>query len=368
MSMMWSALADKALAGQVLERSEAHAVLHAPVEDTLSLLDAVFRVRRAHWGLRVSLHVLQNAKVGACPEDCGFCSQSSKYQSADGPQAPMQSPMQSIGELVDGARRAHSARAKRFCMVTATTGPSQRDLDTICEAARQIKAELDIELCASLGLLTEAKARRLAESGVDRFNHNLETSERHFDQIVSTHKWADRVRTVELAKQAGMDTCVGGIVGLGENDDDLIDLAMSLRDLDVDSVPVNFLDARPGTPLAGRPLVEPGYALRALCMFRLMHPRTDLRVAGGREITLRAMQSMALYPANSIFTQGYLTTAGATPHADHQMIRDAGFTLELASGAEVPADPEAAAHVVASPNPVTSIRRGGSLPLASGAQ
>lgn len=364
MSMMWSALADKALAGQVLERKEAHAILHAPVEDTLSLLDAAFRVRRAHWGLRVSLHVLQNAKVGACPEDCGFCSQSSKHQGADAPQAPMQS----VGELVEGARRAHSARAKRFCMVTATTGPSQRDLDTICEAARQIKAEMDIELCASLGLLTEAKAVRLVESGVDRFNHNLETSQRHFDQIVSTHTWADRVRTVELAKKVGMDTCVGGIVGLGESDDDLIDLAMSLRDLDVDSVPVNFLDARPGTPLAGSPLVEPGYALRALCMFRLVHPRTDLRVAGGREITLRALQAMALYPANSIFTQGYLTTAGATPHADHQMIRDAGFTLELASGEEVPADPEAAARVAASPNPVTSIRKGGLLPVVGGPQ
>jgi biotin synthase len=342
MSMMWSALADKALAGAVLDRAEARAILHAPADQTLTLLDAAFRVRRAHWGMRVSLHVLQNAKQGACPEDCGFCSQSSRYQSPGG-----EAPMQSVGELVDGARRANAARAKRFCMVTATTGPSQRDLDTICEAARQIKAEMNIELCASLGLLTEAKAQRLAESGVDRFNHNLETSERHFGQIVSTHSWADRVATVQIAQRAGMDTCVGGIVGLGEHDDDLIDLALALRDLDVDSVPVNFLDARPGTPLAGRPLVEPGYALRALCMFRLIHPRTDLRVAGGREITLRALQSLALYPANSIFTQGYLTTGGATPSADHQMIRDAGFSLELASGEEVSADPEAVAHLTA---------------------
>lgn len=356
MSNQWSALADKALAGQVLARDEARAVLHAPAEDTLALLDAAFRVRRAHWGMRVSLHVLQNAKLGACPEDCGFCSQSSKYQSPGG-----EAPMQTVAELVEGARRAHATKAKRFCMVTATRGPSQRDLDTICEAAQQIKAELDLELCASLGLLTEAKAKRLAESGVDRFNHNLETSQRHFDQIVSTHSWADRVQTVRLAKQAGMDTCVGGIVGLGEGDDDVIDLALALRDLDVDSVPVNFLDARPGTPLAGRSLVEPGYALRALCMFRLVHPRTDLRVAGGRELTLRALQAMALYPANSIFTQGYLTTGGATPYADHQMIRDAGFELELASGEAVPADPEAVAHVE------PPVRRGGSLPVVGGA-
>jgi biotin synthase len=335
----WSSLADAALAGGPIARDAARAVLHAPEDDLLQLLDAAFRVRRAHWGRRVSLHVLDNAKLGACPEDCGFCSQSSMHTSGASPSG--EAPIKSVDELVAGARRAHASRAKRFCMVTATRGPSQRDLDTICAAATAIKAEMNIELCASLGLLTEAKAQRLAASGVDRFNHNLETSERHYDQIVSTHTWRDRVATVQIAKAAGMDTCCGGIVGLGETEDDLLDLAFALRELDVDSVPVNFLDARPGTPLAGRPLVEPRDALRALCMFRFVHPRTDLRVAGGREITLRALSAMALYPANSIFTQGYLTTPGATPHADHQMIRDAGFELELASGEAVPADPEA---------------------------
>ena len=337
---MWSALADNVLGGHALTREEARSILHASIDETLALLDAAFRIRRHHWGRRVSLHVLENAKQGACPEDCGFCSQSSKHSSPGG-----EAPMKSVDELVEGARRAHATRAKRYCMVTATRGPSQRDLDTICEAATRIKGEMDIELCASLGILTEAKAQRLAASGVDRFNHNLETSERHYDKIVSTHTWRDRVETVQLAKAAGMDTCCGGIVGLGESEDDLLDLAFALRELDVDSVPVNFLDARPGTPLAGYPLVEPNYALRALCMFRFVHPRTDLRVAGGRELTLRALQAMALYPANSIFTQGYLTTGGATAHADHQMIKDAGFELELASGETAPADPDAMMHL-----------------------
>ncbi len=341
----WSALADTALAGGTISREDARAILHAPADELLSLLDAAFRVRKAHWGRRVSLHVLENAKLGACPEDCGFCSQSSKHATEPHASPSGEAPMKSVDDLVAGARRAYAARAKRYCMVTATRGPSQRDLDTICEAATRIKAELEIELCASLGLLTAAKAQRLAASGVDRFNHNLETSERHYDQIVSTHSWKDRVETVQHAKAAGMDTCSGGIVGLGESEDDLLDLAFALRELDVDSVPVNFLDAREGTPLAGYPLVEPGYALRALCMFRLVHPRTDLRVAGGREITLRALQAMALFPANSIFTQGYLTTGGATPGADHQMIKDAGFELELASGETVPADPDAVAHL-----------------------
>jgi biotin synthase len=340
MSLNWSALADKALAGTPVTRDEARAVLAAPVDDTLSLLDAAFRVRRAHWGRRVSLHVLENAKLGGCPEDCGFCSQSSKHASPGG-----EAPMKSVDELVAGARRAFAARAKRYCMVTATRGPSQRDLDTICAAATQIKAEMDIELCASLGILTDAKAQRLASSGVDRFNHNLETSERHYAKMVSTHTWRDRVATIETAKRAGMDTCCGGIVGLGETEDDLLDLAFALRALDVDSVPVNFLVADEGTPLAGSPLVEPGYALRTLCMFRFVHPRTDLRVAGFREVTLRGLQVMALYPANSIFTQGYLTRPGATPQHDHQLIRDAGFEIELASGESVPATPEAVAHV-----------------------
>src|SRR5215468_3440188 len=336
----WSALADTALAGAPVTRDQARAVLEAPPDELLGLLDAAFRVRRAHWGRRVSLHVLENAKLGGCPEDCGFCSQSSRHASPSGA-----APIKTADELVAGARRAFAARAKRYCMVTATRGPSQRDLDTICEAAERIKAEMDIELCASLGLLTEAKAERLARAGVDRFNHNLETSERHYGAIVTTHTWRDRVETVQIAKRAGMDTCCGGIVGLGETEDDLLDLAFALRGLDVDSVPVNFLDPRPGTPLAGSKLVEPGYALRALCMFRFVHPRTDLRVAGGREITLRALQAFALYPANSIFTQGYLTTGGATASSDHQMIRDAGFELELASGETVPADPDAVAHL-----------------------
>jgi biotin synthase len=315
-------------------------VLHAPVDDTLALLDAAFRVRRHYWGRRVSLHVLENAKLGACPEDCGFCSQSSKHASPSG-----EAPMKTVDELVAGARRAFAARAKRYCMVTATRGPSQRDLDTICSAAAQIKAEMDLELCASLGLLTEAKAQRLAASGIDRFNHNLETSERHYGKIVSTHTWRDRVETIEIAKRAGMATCCGGIIGLGESEDDLLDLAFALRGLDVDSVPINFLLADEGTPLAGSPLVDPGFALRALCMFRFVHPRTDLRVAAFREVTLRSLQVMALYPTNSLFTQGYLTRLGTTPHQDHQMIRDAGFELELASGESVPATPEAMVNV-----------------------
>ena len=339
----WHAFAERSLAGETLDREGCRAVLHAPPDALLPLLDAAFQVRQAHFGRKVHIHVLENAKRGACPEDCGFCSQSARYGSPGG-----EAPIKSVDELVAGARRAAQAQAKRYCMVTATRGPSTRDLDIVCEATRRIKAEIGIEVCASLGLLTAEKAKRLAEAGVDRFNHNLETSERYFGEVVSTHGWADRVATIRAAKDAGMSTCCGGIVGLGESEEDLIDLALALRELEVESVPLNFLDPRPGTPLSGRVQIEPTYALKALCMFRFLHPRADLRVAGGREVVLRSLQAMALYPANSIFTSGYLTTGGAAPDHDHQMIRDMGFELELASGMV----PEAAPPHAHAPAPV----------------
>jgi biotin synthase len=334
----WHGFAQRSLAGETLTRDECRAVLKARPDAVLPLLDAAFQVRQAKFGRRVHIHVLENAKRGACPEDCGFCSQSARFGSPGG-----EVPMKSVDELLAGARRAAGAHAKRYCMVTATRGPSSRDLDVICEATRRIKAELGIEICASLGLLTPEKARRLAEAGVDRFNHNLETSERFFGEVVTTHRWADRVATVRMARDAGMSTCCGGIVGLGETDDDLVELALSLRELEVDSVPLNFLDPRPGTPLATRVQVEPLYALKALCMFRFLHPRADLRVAGGREVVLRSLQPMALYPANSIFTSGYLTTGGATPDHDHQMILDMGFEIEVV-GHEDGVVPEAPAR------------------------
>ena len=319
----WQTYAERSLAGESLSRAEARSVLGADKEELLSLLDAAFFVRREFFGRRVHIHVLQNAKLGACPEDCRFCSQSAVYGSPSGTQGLL-----SVEALVEGAKRAASARAKRYCMVTATRAPSQRDLDVVCEAAVQIKSQYPLELCASLGILTKEKAQRLAQAGIDRFNHNLETSEQFFPKVVSTHTWADRVQTVQIAREAGMTTCCGGIVGLGETEEDILDLAYALRDLQVDSVPVNFLDPREGTPLAGAKQIAPMYALRVLCLFRFLHPRADLRVAGGREVNLRSLQAFALYPANSIFTSGYLTTGGADSHTDHQMIRDMGFELE----------------------------------------
>ncbi|MGB0648040.1 MAG: biotin synthase BioB, partial [Bradymonadia bacterium] len=268
-------------------------------------------------------HVLQNARSGKCPEDCRFCSQSAAYNTGI-----TDYPIQTVESLVQGARKAKASGAARYCMVTATRGPSKNDLDVICDAVHTIKTEFpELELCTSLGLLTPAKAKRLKDAGVDRYNHNLETSANHFETVVTTHGYQDRVDTIKAAHDVGMQACCGGIVGMGETLTDQVELAFALRDLEVESIPVNFLDPRPGTPMGDCERLTPHQCLVTLAMFRFVNPSRDVRVAGGREANLGAMQSLALYPANSIFTEGYLTTLGNQHSSDHQMIRDAGFNV-----------------------------------------
>jgi biotin synthase len=318
----WNDLAERVLGGQPASADEARAVLHAPDDDLLALLQAAFRVRAHHHGRDVRLHVLQNAKSGRCSEDCAFCSQSSRFETGVDTYR-----LQTVEELVEGARRAHAMGAVKYCMVTATRGPSQRDLDTVCEAVRRIKAELNINVCTSLGLLKEGQAEQLAAAGVTRFNHNLETSERHYGALCSTHTWEERVATVKRARAAGLEACCGGIMGMGESEDDRLELAFTLRALEVESIPVNFLDPRPGTPLGDRARLSPQECLRILCMFRFVNPTRDIRIAGGREVNLRDLQALALWPANSLFVNGYLTTGGAGYERDVRMIEDAGFRV-----------------------------------------
>jgi len=321
--MNWQSLADKVLKGVNISREEALAIVKSADGELVDLLHAAFRIREATHGRDVYVHVLRNARSGACPEDCSFCSQSSEYNTG----IP-EYPMQSVEELVAGATEAHGTGAARYCMVTATRGPSKRDLDVVCEAVKQIKEMYPkLELCTSLGLLTEAKAQRLAEAGVDRYNHNLETSERCFSDMVSTHGYNDRVGTIEAVHKAGMEACCGGIMGMGEELVDQVDLALALRDLEVESIPVNFLDPRPGTPMGENERLTPHQCLKTLAMFRFVNPTRDIRVAGGREANLGEMQSLALYPANSIFTDGYLTTGGQRATEDRKLIEDAGFRV-----------------------------------------
>ncbi len=330
----YSALAEKALAGALLSPAEMKSVIKGDDERLPELLDAAFRVRYRYFGKKVQIHVLMNAKSGLCPEDCGYCSQSAVSEAEID-----KYPFRARAELVDAAVKAREAGAMRFCLVNSGRGPTLKETEKMAEAVAEIKSKVPIHICACMGLLTETKARILKDAGVERINHNLNTSNRYHPEVVSTHTYDDRVATVESVKAAGLSTCCGGIIGLGEQDDDVMDLAVSLRELDVDSIPVNFLQAIPGTPMEGRSNLTPQYCLKVLCLFRFVNPSKEIRVAGGREVNLRSLQPLSLYPANSIFVNGYLTTSGQAATDAHRMIEDLGFEIET-PGQDEPAQDE----------------------------
>jgi biotin synthase len=319
----WQRLADKALAHRDLLRSEALAVLQAPDIEILGQLAAVYQVRRQHWGNRVRLHFLLNAQSGLCPEDCHYCSQS-KISSAD----IEQYPLMATEKIVAAAERAHQMKAGTFCMAISGRSPSPRVFEGVLEAVRTVKEQYPMRVCTTLGLLNEDQARQLKNAGVDRINHNLNTAEAHHDDICTTHTFQDRLSTVQAVQSAGLTTCSGGIFGMGESDDEIVDLAMALRELDVTSVPLNFLIPIPGTPFADCAELTPQRCLRILCLFRLLLPAQEIRIAGGREVHLRSLQPLGLYAANSIFVGDYLTTPGQSAQQDFDMIRDAGFVIE----------------------------------------
>ena len=322
--MDYAVFARKALDDQILTRAECHDVLKAPDEDLLPLLHAAFTVRARYFGRTVRLQMLQNAKSGACQEDCHYCSQSAVSTAAiDRYNLVPQS------QMIEGARQAAASKAQRYCIVISGRSPLDREIEEIAGAVRAIKRELPIQICCSLGLMNEAQALRLKASGVDRVNHNLNTSEAFHGSICSTHTFQDRLATIRNARAAGLEICSGGIVGMGEADDDLVDLAMALREVKPDSIPLNTLHPVAGTPLEGCDHLTPQRCLKVLCLFRFVHPRTEIRIAGGREHNLRSLQPLALYPADSVFVNGYLTTPGAPAPEVWGMIRDLGFAIEV---------------------------------------
>lgn len=318
--MKWNTLADHIVAGGALEQAEALQILRSPDAELLDLLAAAFKVRCHHFGMGVTLHVIRNAKSGACSEDCSYCSQSGKAATEISRYA-----LQSVEKIVEGAREAARLQAMRYCIVMSGRAPAAHELEVICEAARRIKREVGIQICTSMGLLDDAQARQLKQAGVDRYNHNLETSSRHYGTICSTHSYDDRVSTARTVKRNGLELCCGGLIGMGETLEDRMALAFALRDVQADSIPLNFLDPRPGTGLQDLPRISAADALRALALMRFANPAREIRVAGGREACLGSLQVLALYPANSIFTTGYLTTGGQGHSADMAMIEAAGF-------------------------------------------
>lgn len=320
--------AEAGLRGASIAVADALSILTDESIPLLPLIHAAGRVRERHFGRDVLIHQLHNVQSGACPEDCGYCGQS---QSSD---APIQAyRLHSREEILAEAQRARDNGAYRYCMVLSGRGPSDEEIDHMAGCIREVKERFGLRTCLSAGLLDEAKARRLADAGLDRLNHNLNTSEQHYGEICTTHTFADRLNTLAAARAAGLDLCSGLIVGMGEGFEDLIDVAYRLREFEVPSIPVNFLVPIPGNrvreaALAGRP-ITPQLALRVLCLFRFVNPRAEVRIGAGREGHLRSMQALALHPANSLFVDGYLLTRGSNTRDTIAMIIDAGFEVRL---------------------------------------
>jgi len=323
MAYDWMAIADRALAGALPSRGESLAMLAAPDAEMPEIVAAAGRLRRHFFGNTVKVNFLVNIKSGICPEDCHYCSQSKlskasidKYNLLSGE------------EILSSARRGHEFGARRICMVASGRGPTDADVAHIAQAVREVRSVMpDAEICACLGLLQPEQASELKDAGVFAYNHNLNTSESFYGEICETHTYSDRVETVGVVKDSGLSPCCGALFGMGESDDDIVEVAQSLRALHVDSIPVNFLIPIPGTPLADRWSLTPSRCLKILSLMRLTNPESELRIAGGREHHLRSLQPLGLLVANSIFIGDYLTAKGQRPEDDIAMIRDLGFEI-----------------------------------------
>lgn len=319
----YNRLADGALQGEDLPLATCEEILISSEVELLPLLNAAFEVRKKYCGLQVNIHIINNAQNGHCPEDCHYCAQA-KSSDANIEEYPLKPDE----EIYQEAERAYKSGAFRYCMVFAGRGPSQRRTEHLARLIKEIKSRYPIQICVSAGLLDFEKAKVLKEAGLDRLNHNLNTSESHYPNICTSHTYADRLNTLQAAKSAGIELCSGLIAGLGETHNDIIEVAKTLRQLKSESIPVNFLIPIPGTQLKTTSKLSPEYCLKILCLYRFLNPTAELRVAAGREMHLRSMEVLALYPANSLFLQGYLNTKGASRGRTLRMIKDAGFTIK----------------------------------------
>lgn len=323
--MNWITLAQEVIEGKILNDEEAMAILQADDDELLPIMQGAFTIRKHYYGKKVKLNMIINAKSGYCPENCGYCSQSSIST------APIEKyPFITKEEILAGAKQAFENKIGTFCIVASGRGPTRKDVNVVSEAVKEIKEMYGLKVCACLGLLKDDHAEQLKDAGVDRYNHNLNTSSRHHEYITTSHTYEDRVNTVEIAKKHGLSPCSGAIIGMKETKEDVIDIARALRALDADSIPVNFLNAIEGTKLAGTKELNPRYCLKVLALFRYLNPTKEIRIAGGREVNLGSLQPLGLYAANSIFVGDYLTTAGQEENQDYAMLKDLGFEIELA--------------------------------------
>jgi biotin synthase len=304
--------------GDGLTEPEILEVLQLPDEELPALLQLAHDVRMKWCGPEVEVEGIVSLKTGGCPEDCHFCSQSGLFAS------PVRAVWLDIPSLVEAAKQTAATGASEFCIVAAVRGPDKRLMEQMRAGVKAIKEAVDIQVAASLGMLTQEQVDELVEMGVHRYNHNLETCRSHFPNVVTTHSFEERWETLRMVRDSGMEVCCGGILGLGETIGQRAEFAAQLAELDPHEVPLNFLNPRPGTPLGDQPVVEGKDALRAIAAFRLAMPKTILRYAGGREITLGDLGTREglLGGINAVIVGNYLTTLGRPANADLELLQD----------------------------------------------
>jgi biotin synthase len=313
--------------GRGLSAAQTLDCLRLPDERLSDLLALAHEVRMKWCGPEVEVEGIISLKTGGCPEDCHFCSQSGKFDS------PVRTAWLDIPSLVTAAQETAATGATEFCIVAAVRGPDRRLMDQVREGVKAIREAVDINVACSLGMLTQAQVDELAEMGVHRYNHNLETARSHFPSVVTTHTWEERWETCQMVRAAGMELCCGGIVGMGETVEQRAEFAGQLGELEPDEVPLNFLNPRPGTPFASYPLIEGTEALKTIAAFRLALPRTILRYAGGRELTLGDLGTRdgMLGGINAIIVGNYLTTLGRSPQQDLELLADLKMPIKALS-------------------------------------
>ena len=318
------------LEGRPLSYDDALRLTEIPDILVPYLAAAANEVRLKFAGNEIESCALSNIKSGNCSEDCKFCAQSGHYKT----DAPVY-PQISIEEIVQQAKSAEAMGATEFCMVSSGWGATnEKEFETVLEAVRRIKAETALFVDCSLGFLTGEQMRRLKEAGLYRNNHNLEASKGYFDKICSTHTYQERMNHVDLVRHYGIHPCSGGILGMGESPKDRIDLAFDLRKLGADCVPINILNPRAGTPLGDVEPISPIEIIKFIALFRLILPKSTIKIAGGREVNLRDLQAMAMQAgANGLILGNYLTTMGRSPDQDLQMLKDLGFQVTAPVGA-----------------------------------
>jgi biotin synthase len=313
--------------GQGADEAQVLELLHLADDRLEELLELAHQVRMRWCGPEVEVEGIISLKTGGCPEDCHFCSQSGLFAS------PVRSAWLDIPMLVEAAKQTAKTGATEFCIVAAVRGPDERLMTQVAAGIQAIKDEVDINIACSLGMLTADQVQRLSDMGVHRYNHNLETARSYFPEVVTTHTWEERRDTLKMVREAGMEVCCGGIVGMGESLEQRAEFAVQLAELEPDEVPLNFLIPNPGTPYADRPVVEGPEALRTVAAFRLALPRTVLRFAGGRELTfgdLGTQQGM-LGGINAIIVGNYLTNLGRKAEHDLDMLEELKMPIKALS-------------------------------------